>query len=345
MGKKSAHQDSSNSSSSSGGDSRETYSPVYSRSKVQHQLEQQHHQQEGSNKRRRGEDNSTTQVIYMAATKTLTMLTPVEVLEASGEILRLAPADVKQEDDTELHLFASHLTKNVSTCSSPPSTSSSVAYSSSSVVSSSVSSVSSSSSYNSLFTSSPVSCSPPPSSQSSAAISSLFSVPPTPASSSPPCPPSNTSTTFSSSDSITQLGGKQRCHANARERDRTHSVNSAFSTLRTLIPTEPADRKLSKIETLRLASSYISHLGTQLLAGPVDQPCLRHSQYAYTGTGERRPVCTFCLASLKKQQKAGSGVGSDSVLGSMTSVPPDLASYMKSSPLDDPTFQVCSFLF
>jgi len=46
-----------------------------------------------------------------------------------------------------------------------------------------------------------------------------------------------------------------------------YSVNSAFTMLRTLIPTEPADRKLSKIETLRLASSYISHLGTQLLAG------------------------------------------------------------------------------
>ncbi|GFG36810.1 hypothetical protein Cfor_08645 [Coptotermes formosanus] len=62
-------------------------------------------------------------------------------------------------------------------------------------------------------------------------------------------------------------GGKHRNQANARERDRTHSVNSAFTMLRTLIPTEPADRKLSKIETLRLASSYISHLGTQLLAG------------------------------------------------------------------------------
>ncbi|CAG7720855.1 unnamed protein product, partial [Allacma fusca] len=37
----------------------------------------------------------------------------------------------------------------------------------------------------------------------------------------------------------------------------TQSVNTAFTTLRTLIPTEPADRKLSKIETLRLASSYI----------------------------------------------------------------------------------------
>lgn len=35
------------------------------------------------------------------------------------------------------------------------------------------------------------------------------------------------------------------------------------------------DRKLSKIETLRLASSYISHLGAILVAGPIDQPCLR----------------------------------------------------------------------
>jgi len=41
--------------------------------------------------------------------------------------------------------------------------------------------------------------------------------------------------------------------ANARERDRTHSVNSAFLTLRTLIPTKPADRKLSKIEPIRPA--------------------------------------------------------------------------------------------
>ena len=60
---------------------------------------------------------------------------------------------------------------------------------------------------------------------------------------------------------------KPRTIANMRERDRTQSVNSAFSSLRDLIPTEPLDRKLSKIETLRLATSYIHHLAVQLNAG------------------------------------------------------------------------------
>lgn len=45
------------------------------------------------------------------------------------------------------------------------------------------------------------------------------------------------------------------------------SVNSAFNTLRLLIPTEPKNRKLSKIETLRLAKSYISHLSATLMIG------------------------------------------------------------------------------
>ncbi|XP_050444668.1 basic helix-loop-helix transcription factor scleraxis isoform X2 [Cataglyphis hispanica] len=92
---------------------------------------------------------------------------------------------------------------------------------------------------------------------------------------------------------------KQRYQANARERDRTHSVNTAFSVLRTLIPTEPADRKLSKIETLRLASSYISHLDAILIAGAIDQPCsrlLKNNSICST----RPQVCTFCLAMHKK---------------------------------------------
>lgn len=70
---------------------------------------------------------------------------------------------------------------------------------------------------------------------------------------------------------------RQRQVANQRERDRTHSVNSAFLLLRSMIPTDPVDRKLSKIETLRLAGSYISHLNT-ILNAPLeyanDKPCL-----------------------------------------------------------------------
>ncbi|XP_074039584.1 uncharacterized protein isoform X2 [Leptinotarsa decemlineata] len=94
---------------------------------------------------------------------------------------------------------------------------------------------------------------------------------------------------------------KQRSQANARERDRTHSVNTAFSTLRTLIPTEPKDRKLSKIETLRLASSYISHLGTQLIAGPIEQPCIRlaKTMEEENSNMNRHQVCTFCISHKK----------------------------------------------
>ena len=61
--------------------------------------------------------------------------------------------------------------------------------------------------------------------------------------------------------------GVMRNYANERERGRTQSVNGAFQHLRGLIPTEPVDRKLSKIETLRLATSYIEHLATQLTSG------------------------------------------------------------------------------
>lgn len=45
-----------------------------------------------------------------------------------------------------------------------------------------------------------------------------------------------------------------------KERRRTESINSAFSELRECIPNVPADTKLSKIKTLRLATSYIAYL-------------------------------------------------------------------------------------
>uniref|UniRef100_A0A336M788 CSON013135 protein n=1 Tax=Culicoides sonorensis TaxID=179676 RepID=A0A336M788_CULSO len=114
---------------------------------------------------------------------------------------------------------------------------------------------------------------------------------------------------------------KERSHANARERYRTHrnlpffSVNSAFTTLRLLIPTEPKNRKLSKIETLRLAKSYIAHLGALLMTdGLVRQPCLqKHRKNSKTSQdyqnnanlvsdqdmADRTNICTFCVSYKK----------------------------------------------
>uniref|UniRef100_A0A096ME27 Scleraxis bHLH transcription factor n=1 Tax=Poecilia formosa TaxID=48698 RepID=A0A096ME27_POEFO len=106
---------------------------------------------------------------------------------------------------------------------------------------------------------------------------------------------------------------RQRTAANARERDRTNSVNTAFTALRTLIPTEPADRKLSKIETLRLASSYISHLGNVLLLGEGlhdGQPCHAPSPPFFhvsssptrgsDQSAQPKHICTFCLSNQRK---------------------------------------------
>ncbi len=71
---------------------------------------------------------------------------------------------------------------------------------------------------------------------------------------------------------------KPRYLANQRERDRTHSVNSAFVELRHLIPTEPADRKLSKIETLRLA--FIK---------------MRENENTHDDDDGEQHLCTFCV--------------------------------------------------
>lgn len=47
---------------------------------------------------------------------------------------------------------------------------------------------------------------------------------------------------------------------NARERKRVQLVNDGFIRLRRKIPTEPRNKKLSKVKTLRSAINYILHL-------------------------------------------------------------------------------------
>jgi hypothetical protein len=61
-------------------------------------------------------------------------------------------------------------------------------------------------------------------------------------------------------DKMSSPSKPKRGQANRRERVRTENVNAGFERLRKLIPTEPENRKLSKIEILRLSTSYIKHL-------------------------------------------------------------------------------------
>ena len=48
--------------------------------------------------------------------------------------------------------------------------------------------------------------------------------------------------------------------ANLRERTRMRVLSKGFAKLKLMLPWVPPDTKLSKLDTLRLATSYISHL-------------------------------------------------------------------------------------
>lgn len=52
----------------------------------------------------------------------------------------------------------------------------------------------------------------------------------------------------------------QRNAANARERMRMRVLSSAYGRLKTKLPNIPPDTKLSKLDTLRLATLYIKQL-------------------------------------------------------------------------------------
>ncbi|XP_040582126.1 uncharacterized protein [Lepeophtheirus salmonis] len=56
--------------------------------------------------------------------------------------------------------------------------------------------------------------------------------------------------------------------ANARERTRMRVLSRAFGRLKLTLPWVPPDTKLSKLDTLRLATSYITHLKKVLLEDP-----------------------------------------------------------------------------
>jgi hypothetical protein len=64
----------------------------------------------------------------------------------------------------------------------------------------------------------------------------------------------------SSNSSQTHLNIIQRSAANDRERTRMRVLSKAFVKLKTSLPWVPSDTKLSKLDTLKLATSYIAYL-------------------------------------------------------------------------------------
>ncbi|VDM36685.1 unnamed protein product [Toxocara canis] len=63
------------------------------------------------------------------------------------------------------------------------------------------------------------------------------------------------------SDEVLQ---RQRTAANERERKRMCSINKGFDKLRLRLPMLPYEKKLSKVDTLKQAISYIQQLSTML---------------------------------------------------------------------------------
>ncbi|XP_017003564.2 protein twist [Drosophila takahashii] len=74
----------------------------------------------------------------------------------------------------------------------------------------------------------------------------------------------------------------QRVMANVRERQRTQSLNDAFKSLQQIIPTLPSD-KLSKIQTLKLATRYIDFLCRMLSSSDISLLKALEAQGSPTG--------------------------------------------------------------
>ena len=53
---------------------------------------------------------------------------------------------------------------------------------------------------------------------------------------------------------------ERRVEANARERQRVHTITAAFDNLQAAIPTEEENSKLSKLSVIKIATAYIMAL-------------------------------------------------------------------------------------
>ena len=81
----------------------------------------------------------------------------------------------------------------------------------------------------------------------------------------------------------------QRRAANIRERRRMFNLNEAFDRLRSKVPTFAYEKRLSRIETLRLAITYINFMDELLATPPMSTPCRRSGNVRAGASGHHLP--------------------------------------------------------
>jgi len=89
---------------------------------------------------------------------------------------------------------------------------------------------------------------------------------------------------------------QQRQAANLRERKRMQSINDAFEGLRAHIPTLPYEKRLSKVDTLRLAIGYINFLSELVRAD-------KANANSENGTNANGPSVTGLTHPVKEEPK------------------------------------------
>lgn len=80
----------------------------------------------------------------------------------------------------------------------------------------------------------------------------------------------------------------QRRAANVRERRRMFNLNEAFDRLRRKVPTFAYEKRLSRIETLRLAITYISFMD-QVVRSPAAATTSTYANNTSSSAGHQQP--------------------------------------------------------
>ncbi|VEN49156.1 unnamed protein product [Callosobruchus maculatus] len=102
----------------------------------------------------------------------------------------------------------------------------------------------------------------------------------------------------------------QRNAANERERARMRVLSRAFCRLKTTLPWVPADTKLSKLDTLRLATSYIAHLRAVLMDGSPEEIEQKHPlTLTWPFSFQRAPMTSGDASAAEPQHDSVCGGG------------------------------------